>query len=154
MDADIGIGETDRKEIGETLARLLADTYALYLKTQNYHWNVAGPRFRELHLMFEQQYQELAEATDEIAERIRILGFSAPATFGEFSRLTSLPIEEGVPEAEAMVRKLLEGHELVLRTARQVLERADKTDDHGTVELTTRRIAYHEKTCWMLATMV
>ncbi len=154
MVTDIGIPEADRKEIGEALARLLADTYALYLKTQNYHWNVVGPRFRELHLMFEQQYKELAEATDEIAERIRILGFWAPATFAEFSRLISVPEEEGVPNAEAMIRKLLEGHESVLRTVRGVLDLGEKAGDHGTVDLATERIAHHEKTGWMLAAMV
>ena len=154
MDVDIGISEASRKEIGEALARLLADTYALYLKTQNYHWNVVGPRFRELHLMFEQQYRELGEATDEIAERVRILGFWAPATFAELSRLTSFPEEEGTPNAEAMVRKLLEGHESVLRTAREILDLAEKAGDHGTVDLLAERIARHEKAGWMLAASV
>ncbi len=151
MDADIGIPEADRKQVGEALARLLADTYALYLKTQNYHWNVVGPRFRELHLMFEEQYRELAEATDHLAERVRTLGFWAPATFGEFLRLTSIPDDEQVPDAEAMVRKLLQGHGSVLRTAQEVLGLAENAGDHGTVDLVTQRIAHHEKTSWMLA---
>ncbi len=151
MAEHIEMPDVERKEIAESLSRLLADTYALYLKTQNYHWNVVGPRFRELHLMFEQEYEELAGAVDEIAERIRIVGFSAPATFAEFSRLTSLQEEEGVPNAETMVHKLRGGHESVLRTAREVVDIAGRAGDHGTVELATERIAVHEKTGWMLA---
>jgi starvation-inducible DNA-binding protein len=148
---DIGIPEDQRKEVAAALAPLLADTYALYLKTQNYHWNVTGPRFRELHAMFEDQYRALAEAVDEVAERIRTLGFWAPATFGEFARLTSLEEEESVPDAEAMVGKLLEGHEVVLRTARRAMGVAQEARDEGTVDLMVARMAHHEKTGWMLA---
>lgn len=151
MSADIGVSEADRKGIAEALARLLADTHTMYLKTHQYHWNVVGPRFPQLHSMFEDQYRELWEATDEIAERIRTLGFWAPGTYAELGRLRSVTDEEGVPDAETMVRNLLEGHETVLRTAGDALELAEQARDAGTVDLVTRRIAAHQKTSWMLA---
>jgi starvation-inducible DNA-binding protein len=150
MDLDIGITEARRKEVAEGLARLLADTYTLYVKTQNYHWNVTGPRFRELHLLFEEEYRDLAEAVDGLAERIRTIGFPAPATLTEFSRLSSVSEDETLPGADDMVRKLLEGHETVLRTAREILGLAEAASDHGTVDVVTARIASHEKTGWML----
>ena len=118
MPINIGIEENDRRGIADGLSRLLADTYTLYLKTHNYHWNVTGPMFQTLHLMFEQQYNELALAVDLIAERIRALGFPAPATYGQFSALSSIKEEEGVPTAQEMIRKLVEGQEAVVRTAR------------------------------------
>ncbi len=154
MDIDTGIIEQDRKGVSEALARLLADTYALYLRTQKYHWNVVGPRFRELHLMFEEQYRELAEATDQIAERIRALGDWAPASFQEFSRLTSLHEQEGVLGDEAMIHNLVDGHRAVLGTARETLDLAEKAGDIGTVDLVTGRVVVHEKTVWMLTATI
>src|SRR5688572_27038794 len=123
---DIGIKEQDRKAIAEGLSRLLADTYTLYLKTHNYHWNVTGPMFQTLHLMFETQYNELALAVDLVAERIRALGFPAPGTYVDFSRLSSIPEEQGVPPAQEMIRKLVKGHEAVVRTARSVFTISDQ----------------------------
>src|SRR5918992_448996 len=120
MPINIGINEQDRQAIAEGLSRLLADTYTLYLKTHNFHWNVTGPMFQTLHLMFEAQYNELALAVDLIAERIRALGFPAPGTYGEFARLGSIKEEEGVPSAQVMIRKLVEGQEAVARTTREV----------------------------------
>src|ERR671920_1226373 len=118
MPINIGIGEGERREIAEGLSRLLADTYTLYLKTHNYHWNVTGPMFQTLHLMFEQQYNELALAVDQIAERIRALGFPAPGTYAEFARLSSIKESKGVPAAEDMMRELVAGQEAVVKTAR------------------------------------
>ena len=134
---DIGIGESDRKEIAVGLSHLLADTYTLYLKTHNYHWNVTGPMFQTLHLMFETQYNELWTATDLIAERIRSLGVFAPATFKEFSRLATIKEEDGVPQALQMVRQLVDGHETAARTARSVLATAEGASDAPTAALTT-----------------
>jgi starvation-inducible DNA-binding protein len=140
----------DRSIVADELARLLADTYTLYLKTHGYHWNVTGPHFRSLHLMFEDQYTELAEAVDEIAERIRTLGVPAPGTYREMAALTSVSDEEAAPGAMEMVRRLIAAHEVVVRTARAVLEVAGKVDDPASVDLATGRIAVHEKTLWML----
>ncbi len=120
MEINIGIGEQDRAAIAEGLSRLLADTYTLYLKTHNFHWNVTGPMFNTLHLMFEGQYTELAVAVDDIAERIRALGFPAPGTYAAYARLSSIKEEEGVPEAEEMIRQLVQGQEAVVRTARSI----------------------------------
>src|SRR5829696_7183842 len=117
MEINIGIEEKDRKEIAEGLGKLLADTYTLYLKTHNYHWNVTGPMFQTLHLMFETQYNELALAVDLIAERIRSIGFPAPATYSAFAKLTSISEDEGVPTADDMIRQLVRGNEAVVRTA-------------------------------------
>ena len=154
MPINIGIGESERRGIAEGLSRLLADTYTLYLKTHNYHWNVTGPMFQTLHLMFEQQYNELALAVDLIAERIRALGFPAPATYSEFARLSSVKEEEGVPSAQEMIRKLVEGQETVVRTARTVFPVVEGANDQPTADLLTERMQVHEKTAWMLRSLL
>jgi starvation-inducible DNA-binding protein len=154
MQIEIGIGEKERKEIAEGLSRLLADTYTLYLKTHNYHWNVTGPMFQTLHLMFETQYNELALAVDAIAERIRALGFPAPGTYVDFGRLSSIPEEQGVPPAQDMIRKLVKGHEAVVRTARSVFPVVEKSSDEPTADLLTQRMQVHEKTAWMLRSLL
>lgn len=151
---DIGINEQHRKEISEGLSHLLADTYTLYLKTHNFHWNVTGPMFRTLHLMFEEQYNELALAVDEIAERIRSLGFPAPATYSEYARLSSIKETAGVPTAADMIRLLIEGHEAVCRTARSIFPTADAASDEPTADLLTTRLQTHEKTAWMLRSLL
>jgi starvation-inducible DNA-binding protein len=151
---DIGIEEKDRREIAQGLSKLLADTYTLYLKTHNFHWNVTGPMFQTLHLMFEQQYNELALAVDQIAERIRALGFPAPGTYKEFSKLSSISEEEGELTAEDMIRKLVEGQEAVVRTARSVFPVVDKASDEPTADLLTQRMQVHEKTAWMLRSLL
>ncbi|MFZ0493946.1 MAG: Dps family protein [Acidimicrobiia bacterium] len=150
MDINTGIDETARREIADGLAKLLADTYTLYLKTHGYHWNVAGPMFRSLHLMFEEQYMELRDAVDEIAERILALGHPAPASYAELGRLASVPDDPTVPEAMEMVRRLVDGHETVIRTARDVVRVAEASMDVATADLATVRIETHEKTAWML----
>jgi starvation-inducible DNA-binding protein len=150
MNVDIGIEEDARKEIAEGLAALLADTSTLYLKTHGYHWNVVGPMFPTLHLMFEQQYVELQSATDVIAERIRALGSLAPGSYAELSRLSSLPDEEGAPGPEEMVRRLVSGNELLVRTARPLVAKAEQAGDVATADLVTGRIHVHEKAAWML----
>ncbi len=151
---DIGISEADRKEIADGLSRVLADTYTLYLKTHNYHWNVVGPMFNTLHLMFETQYNELALAVDEIAERIRALGEPAPGSYAEFSELSSVTEDIEKPEALEMVRRLVDGHESVARTARSVFPAAEKAGDEPTADLLTQRLQVHEKTAWMLRSML
>jgi starvation-inducible DNA-binding protein len=151
---DIGIPERDRAKIADGLSRLLADTYGLYLKTHNFHWNVEGPMFNTLHLMFMEEYTELWNALDEIAERIRALGYPAPGTYREFGRLTKLEDTEGVPEAMDMVRLLVRGHETVARTARDVFGVAEKGNDEATVDLLTQRLQVHEKTAWMLRSLL
>ncbi|MFQ3237134.1 MAG: starvation-inducible DNA-binding protein [Paraglaciecola sp.] len=147
---DIGINESNRLKIAEGLKGLLADSYTLYLQTHNFHWNVTGPHFRELHLMFEEQYTELATAVDEVAERIRTLDVAAPATYKEFARLSSIKEVDGVPEASAMVDILTQGHEQVVRTSREVLKLAQEADDESTAALVSDRMRLHEKTSWML----
>ena len=154
MKIDIGISEKDRLEIAEGLGRLLADTYTLYLKTHNFHWNVTGPMFQTLHLMFETQYNELALAVDSIAERIRSLGAPAPGTYADFERLSSIKETPGVPKAEEMVRLLVEGHEAVVRTARSIFPVAEKAGDEATTDLLTQRMQVHEKTAWMLRSLL
>jgi starvation-inducible DNA-binding protein len=154
MPINIGIEEQDRREIAEGLSKLLADTYTLYLKTHNFHWNVTGPMFQTLHLMFEQQYNELALAVDLIAERIRALGFPAPGTYKEFAKLSSISEEEGTPSAEEMIRKLVEGQEAVVRTARSVFPVVDRANDEPTADLLTQRMQVHEKTAWMLRSLL
>lgn len=154
MPINIGINEKDRSGIVDGLSRLLADTYTLYLKTHNFHWNVTGPMFQTLHLMFEQQYNELALAVDLIAERIRALGFPAPATYGAFTRLSSIKEDEGVPNATEMIRQLVEGQEAVVRTARSVFPVVDKAHDEPTADLLTQRMQIHEKTAWMLRSLL
>jgi starvation-inducible DNA-binding protein len=154
MQIEIGIEEKDRKDIAEGLSRLLADTYTLYLKTHNFHWNVTGPMFQTLHLMFETQYNELALAVDLIAERIRALGFPAPGTYVDFGRLSSIPEEQGVPPAQEMIRKLIKGHEAVVRTARSIFPVGEKASDQPTLDLLTQRMQVHEKTAWMLRSLL
>jgi starvation-inducible DNA-binding protein len=154
MPINIGIEEKDRREIAEALSSLLADTYTLYLKTHNYHWNVTGSAFQTLHLMFEQQYNELWQAGDVIAERIRALGFFAPGTYKEFDRLTSIKEEEGVPSSEEMIRLLVEGNETTARTARAAFAIAEGAKDAPTVDLLTDRLNIHEKTAWMLRSLL
>lgn len=151
---DIGISEKNRKAIVEGLSRLLADTYTLYLKTHNFHWNVTGPMFQTLHLMFETQYNELALATDTIAERIRALGYPAPGSYREFSKLSSIPEAEGVPEAKEMIKQLVEANETVIRTARSLFPEADEAADESTADLLTQRMQIHEKTAWMLRSLL
>jgi starvation-inducible DNA-binding protein len=154
MDIDIGISKKDRKTIAEGLSKLLADTYTLYLKTHNFHWNVEGPMFNTLHLMFETQYTELALAVDLIAERIRALGHPAPGSYAAYAKLSSIKEETGVPKAEDMIRQLVEGQEAVARTARAVFPAADKAGDEPTADLLTQRLQVHEKTAWMLRALL
>lgn len=151
---DIGISEAARNEIADGLARLLADTYSLYLKTHNYHWNVTGPMFNTLHLMFEEQYNELWLAVDLIAERIRSLGAFAPGSYTQFGALSSIPEAVGVPSAEEMLADLVAGHEAVTRTARSVFPVADAANDESTADVITQRLQVHEKTAWMLRSML
>jgi starvation-inducible DNA-binding protein len=151
---NIGISEKHRVKVAEGLSKLLADTYSLYLKTHNFHWNVEGPMFNTLHVMFMDQYTELWTALDAIAERIRSLGYPAPGTYREFSRLTSIPETDGVPDALEMVRLLVEGHEAVARTARAAFPAADKGGDESTADLLTQRLQVHEKTAWMLRSLL
>lgn len=154
MPVNIGMAENERREIAQGLSKLLADTYTLYLKTHNFHWNVTGPMFRTLHLMFEEQYNELALAVDLIAERIRALGFPAPGTYKEFAALSSIGEEDGVPSAEEMIRKLVEGQEAVVRTARSLFATVDQANDEPTADLLTQRMQVHEKTAWMLRSLL
>ena len=151
---DIGIDEQDRKAIADGLSRLLADTYTLYLKTHNFHWNVTGPMFQTLHLMFETQYNELALAVDLIAERIRALGYPAPGTYGDYAKLSSIKEESGVPKAEEMIRLLVAGQEAVVKTARSIFPAAEKAHDEPTADLLTQRMQIHEKTAWMLRSLL
>lgn len=147
---DIGLSKTQRSNLADGLSRLLADEYTLYLKTHNFHWNVTGPMFNSLHLMFETHYSEAALAVDVIAERIRALGFNAPGTYSQFQRLSSIEETDCVPEAMEMVRLLMEGHEACVKTARAVLPVADDAGDEPTADLLTQRMQVHEKTAWML----
>ena len=151
---DIGIEQADREAIAEGLSRVLADTYTLYLQTHNFHWNVTGPMFQTLHTMFETHYTEMATAVDELAERIRSLGVAAPGTYGDFQRLTSIEEVAGVPKATEMVRLLVVGHETVVRTARSVFPYAEKGGDEATADHLTQRIQLHEKTAWMLRSLL
>jgi starvation-inducible DNA-binding protein len=151
---EIGIEAKDRKAVAEGLAKLLADSYTLYLKTHNFHWNVTGPMFNTLHLMFEQQYSELALAVDLVAERIRALGHPAPGSYAQFSRLSSVKEASGVPHAQDMIRELVEGQEAVARTARQVFPVAERAGDQVTMDLLTQRLQVHEKTAWMLRSLL
>lgn len=151
---DIGIPDKDRAKIVEGLSRVLADTYTLYLQTHNFHWNVEGPMFNTLHQMFMTQYTELWNALDAIAERIRSLGYPAPGTYKEFTKLTSIREAEGVPEAMEMVRVLVAGNEAVTRTLRAAFPAAEKGEDESTVDLLTQRLQVHEKTAWMLRSLL
>lgn len=154
MTIDIGIREEDRAELATELSKLLADSYTLYLKTHNFHWNVTGPMFQTLHLMFETHYTELALAVDLIAERIRALGHPAPGSYKAFAKLTSIEESEQVPPAQEMIQQLVTGHETVARTARSVVKRADKAGDPVTADLATQRLQVHEKTAWMLRSLL
>ncbi len=154
MKINIGISEPQREEIAQGLARLLADSYTLYLKTHNFHWNVTGPMFNTLHTMFEGQYVELATAVDEIAERIRALGVAAPGSYRQFGELTSITEETGVPDAKEMIAQLVEGQEAIVRTARSVFPHAEAANDEPTADLLTQRMQVHEKNAWMLRSML
>ncbi len=154
MEINIGIPADDRKTIADGLSRLLADSYTLYLKTHNFHWNVKGPMFQTLHLLFETQYTELALAVDLVAERIRALGYPAPGTYAEFARLSSIAEPKGVPVATAMIRELVEGQEAVTRTARSLLPLVEKVSDEPTADLLTQRMQLHEKNAWMLRSLL
>lgn len=154
MEIDIGIEKKDREAITDGLSRLLADTYTLYLKTHNFHWNVTGPMFQTLHLMFETQYNELALAVDLIAERIRSLGFPAPGTYQQFIKLSSIKETVEVPSATNMIKLLVEGQEAVVRTARSIFPTVDKVNDEPTADLLTQRMQVHEKTAWMLRSLL
>ncbi len=154
MTIDIGIPRKDRESIANHLAKLLADTYSLYLKTHGFHWNVTGPMFNTLHLMFETQDNALWLAADTLAERMRALDVYAPGSYTQFGKLTSIAEETGVPEWKAMVQQLVDGHETVARTAREVFKVADKADDQPTADLATQRMQEHEKTAWMLRSLL
>ena len=151
---EIGISTEDRQAVSDALSKLMADTYSLYLQTHNFHWNVEGPMFNTLHLMFETQYNELWTAVDTIAERIRSLGFPAPGTYGTLARLTSIEEVEGVPQAMDMVRYLVKGHEAVTRTARTAFQITDKAGDESSADMLTQRLQIHEKTAWMLRSLL
>lgn len=154
MNIDIGIDAAQREKIAGGLSKVLADTYTLYLKTHNFHWNVTGPMFQTLHLMFEQHYNELALAVDLVAERIRALGYPAPGTYKQFAALSSIKEEDGVPKAQEMIKLLVEGHEAVARTARTVFKSAEAANDQPTCDLLTQRLQIHEKTAWMLRSLL
>jgi|SRR6476661_5989815 len=154
MDINIGISEQDRLDIVQGLSRLLADTYTLYLKTHNFHWNVTGPMFQTLHLMFETQYTELALAVDLVAERIRALGSPAPGTYAQFAALSSIKETDGVPNAQEMIRQLVQDQEAVVRTARSIFKVVDQAGDEPTADLLTQRMQQHEKTAWMLRSLL
>ncbi|TPV95169.1 MAG: DNA starvation/stationary phase protection protein [Myxococcales bacterium FL481] len=151
---DIGIDADKREKIATGLAHVLADTYTLYLQTHNFHWNVTGPMFQTLHLMFEGQYTELALAVDLVAERVRALGFPAPGTYQRFAALSSIEQDEGVPSAQDMIRKLVTGHETTAKTARRVFATAEEANDQPTCDLLTQRMQVHEKTAWMLRSLL
>jgi len=151
---DIGINQQDRQHIADGLSHLLADTYTLYLKTHNFHWNVTGPMFQTLHLMFEQHYNELSLAVDLIAERIRALGHPAPGSYADYARLTAIPEADGVPKAEEMIRQLVDGHETLCRTARGIFQVVERANDEPTADLLTQRLQVHEKTAWMLRSLL
>jgi starvation-inducible DNA-binding protein len=154
MEINIGIDQKQREKIAAGLSKLLADSYTLYLKTHNYHWNVAGPQFSSLHLMFETQYTELALAVDLIAERIRALGVRAPGSYSQFAKLASVTEASGAEDAEEMIRQLVLGQEAVVRTAREVFVVAESAHDEPTADLLTQRMQNHEKNAWMLRSML
>jgi len=154
MELNIGINTEDRQQIAAGLSKLLADSYSLYLKTHNYHWNVEGPLFNTLHLMFEQHYTELATAVDEIAERIRALGVKAPGSYTAFGKLTNIEEATGDESAEEMIRQLVIGQETVDRTAREAIKAAGAASDEPTADLLTQRMQIHEKNAWMLRSML
>lgn len=151
---DIGIDDAQRRQVAEGLSRLLADSFRLYLKTHNYHWNVTGPMFQTLHVMFMDQYTEEWNALDLIAERIRALGEVAPGSSASFAALSSIPEDEGVPSAQEMIRNLVEGQQTVARTAREVFRAAEAANDQPTCDLLTQRMDVHEKNAWMLRSLL
>jgi starvation-inducible DNA-binding protein len=154
MDINIGIKQADREQIVAGLHVLLVNSYTLYLKTHNYHWDMTGPMFNTLHLMFEQQYTELAAAVDQIAERIRALGAFAPGSYTEYARLTSIPEDETVPDAETMIKNLVAGQETLARQARDVMATVGESRDEPTADLLTQRMQVHEKNAWMLRSLI
>jgi starvation-inducible DNA-binding protein len=154
MKIHIGLNDSQRENIAAELAKCLADSYILYLKTHNFHWNVTGPHFAELHSLFEKQYTEISGAIDEIAERIRALGVLAPGSFSQFKELTAIEEETGHPPAEEMIKQLVEAHEQVARTARQAMPTAEEAKDAPTVDLLTRRMEVHQKNAWMLRSLL
>lgn len=154
MAINIGLSEAHRKQLAEGLAHLLADSYTLYLKTHNFHWNVVGPMFQALHILFENQYTELALAVDEIAERIRALGYPAPGSYQQFAKLTVIQEETGIPNAKEMIKQLIEGQEAVTRTARGIFPLVEEAKDQPTADLLTRRMEVHEKNAWMLRSLL
>jgi starvation-inducible DNA-binding protein len=154
MKIDIGISEKDRKEVAAGLSNLLADTYSLYLKTHSFHWNVEGPMFQTLHIMFMGQYTEMWNALDVIAERIRALGHYAPGTYSEIAKLTSIKESKSVPKANKMIEEAIQGHETVIKTIRNIFESAEKAKDQTTMDVLTQRLDIHEKTAWMLRSLL
>ena len=154
MEINIGIDTKNREQIAGALSKVLADTYTLYMKTHNFHWNVKGPMFQTLHLMFETQYNELALAVDLIAERIRALGYPAPGSYAEYAKLSSIKEAKGVPAATKMIAELVAGQEAVVRTARSIFPLVDKANDEPTADLLTQRMQTHEKTAWMLRSLL
>ncbi len=150
IDLNIGISDSDREAIAQGLSHLLADSYMLYLKSQNYHWNVTGMHFHSLHEMFEEHYTELAEAVDEIAERIRTIGHYAPGTFKQFAELSNVNEDTSIPSAEDMIKNLVEAHEKTIQTARKLIPVCDSADDEATLDLATQRLQVHSKAAWML----
>lgn len=152
---DMGVDRAAREHIADGLSRVLADEYTLYLKTHNYHWNVTGPHFTTLHALFEDHYQDMWAAVDEIAERIRTLGSPAPGTYKQFAQLTTIPEDDGnVPDWQTMVRNLVTGHEAVVKTIREVFDQADEAGDEGTVDVYVDRIRFHEQAAWMLRSIL
>ncbi len=154
MKIDIGISEAHRKDVAHSLSKLLADSYTLYLKTHNFHWNVEGPMFQTLHVMFMGQYTELWNALDLIAERIRALGHYAPGSYSEFVKLSSIKEHKGVPKAMKMVEELIQGHEAVIKTIRKAYPHAEEANDQTTLDVLTQRLDTHEKTAWMLRSLL
>ena len=154
MKIDIGIPAAERQRIADGLSRLLADSYTLYLKTHNFHWNVTGPMFTTLHTLFEEHYTELATAVDEIAERIRALGCHAPGSYKRFAELSSIEEETGAPDAKGMLAQLVAGQEAVVRTAREVFPTVEAANDEATADLLTQRMQIHEKNAWMLRSLL
>lgn len=154
MKIDIGLSEESRKKIAEGLSGVLADSYTLYLKTHNFHWNVTGPHFNALHLMFEKQYMELAEAVDALAERIRALGFRAPASYKEYAKLTTIIENDHDLSANEMIKELVIGNECIIKSARKVFPEVDGANDEATADLLTKRMEIHEKAAWMLRSLL
>src|ERR1700743_533092 len=154
MSISIGIAKKDREHVAQQLSQLPADHYSLYPKPHSFHWNITGPQFNSLHTMFETQYNELWLAADEVAERIRTLDVFAPGSYSQFGKLTSLKAEQGVPEWKDMVGQLVEGHEIAAHTAHQTIKAADEAGDEGTADLVTGRLKEHEKTAWMLRSLL